>query len=151
MAISRRSRLAPGRYRRDGRLLQAARADRSNPAALFESGTLALLCAEREGAARVAQINAFVRKYSAGRWDIDSIPEPLGMVSRPPVMVWRQRRLLKCSMATSASSGDASDTLMGYFPDSDGACARWCRCAAEHETAFATTCTRRRARSRRCC
>ena len=123
--------------------LQAARADRSNPAALFEVlGRWRVLCAEREGPRGVAQINAFVAQYF--RRALDHRLDP-GARSEwypgRPVMVLRNDGLLKLFNGdVGIVWPDASDTLMVYFPDSGGGLRPVVPLRLpEHETAFATT------------
>ena len=123
--------------------IDAARADLGDKAALFDAlGRFRVLCAEREGPRGVVAINQFVGQHFRKTLD-----HPLDPGSRSewypgrPVMVLRNDYVLKLFNGdVGIVLPDASDTLMVYFPDSDGSF----RAVAplrlpEHETAFATT------------
>ncbi len=123
--------------------IDAARADLGNKAALFDAlGRFRVLCAEREGPRGVVAINQFVGQHFRKTLD-----HPLDPGSRSewypgrPVMVLANDYVLKLFNGdVGIVLPDASDTLMVYFPDSDGGF----RAVAplrlpEHETAFATT------------
>ncbi len=66
--------------------VDAARADMGNKAGLFEAlGRFRVLCAEREGARGVVEINRFVGQHFRKTLEHPSDPgRPLRMVSRPP-------------------------------------------------------------------
>jgi exodeoxyribonuclease V alpha subunit len=121
----------------------AARADLGDKSALFDAlGRFRVLCAEREGPRGVVEINKFVGQHF--RKTLDHRLDP-GRRSEwypgRPVMVLRNDYVLKLFNGdVGIVLPDASDTLMVYFPDSDGSF----RAVAplrlpEHETAFATT------------
>jgi exodeoxyribonuclease V alpha subunit len=123
--------------------LDVARADLGNKAALFEAlGSFRVLCAERESARGVIEINSFVSRYFR-----DALDHQLDPGNRSewypgrPVMVLRNDYVLKLFNGdVGIVLPDASDTLMVSFPESDGSF----RAVAplrlpEHETAFATT------------
>ena len=123
--------------------IDAARADLGNKAPLFDAlGRFRVLCAEREGLRGVVAINQFVGQHFRKKLD-----HPLDPGDRSewypgrPVMVLRNDYVLKLFNGdVGIVLPDASDTLMAFFPDSDGSFRPMAPLRLpEHETAFATT------------
>ena len=122
------------------------RRDPANPvdmAALFDAlGRFRVLCAERDGARGVVEINRWLAQHFRRTLD-----HPLDPGARSewypgrPVMVLRNDYVLKLFNGdTGIVLPDASGTLMAFFPETGGGF----RAVAplrlpEHETAFATT------------
>jgi exodeoxyribonuclease V alpha subunit len=123
--------------------LDAALTDLGNMPALFEMlGCTRVLCAEREGPRGVSEINRLISQHFRGA--LDHRLDPGGRsewYAGRPVMVLRNDYVLKLYNGdVGIVLPDASDSLMVYFPDSNGSF----RAVAplrlpEHETAFATT------------
>jgi len=123
--------------------IDAARTDLGNKAPLFDAlGRFRVLCAEREGLRGVVAINQFVGQHFRKKLD-----HPLDPGDRSewypgrPVMVLRNDYVLKLFNGdVGIVLPDASDTLMAFFPDSDGSFRPMAPLRLpEHETAFATT------------
>jgi exodeoxyribonuclease V alpha subunit len=123
--------------------MDAARADLGNKAALFDAlSHFRVLCAEREGPRGVVEINRFVAQHFRRTLD-----HPLDPGNRSewypgrPVMVLSNDYVLKLFNGdVGIVLPDASDTLMLYFPDSDGSFRPVAPLRLpDHETAFATT------------
>jgi exodeoxyribonuclease V alpha subunit len=128
--------------------IEAARADMANRAALFAAlERFRVLCAEREGPRGVVGINARVERHVraslAHRLDPGARSE---WYPGRPVMVLANDYTLKLFngdigiVLPATTEGNAADTLMVCFPESDGGF----RAVAPlrlppHETAFATT------------
>jgi exodeoxyribonuclease V alpha subunit len=123
--------------------IDAARADLGNKAALFEAlGRFRVLCAEREGPRGVVAINQFVGQHF--RKALDHPLDPGGRSEwypGRPVMVLANDYVLKLFNGDiGIVLPDGSETLMVYFPDSDGGFRPVAPLRLpEHETAFATT------------
>ena len=121
----------------------AARAGLADKPALFDAlGRFRVLCAEREGPRGVVEVNAIVGRHFRKALDhaLDAGARSEWYPGRP-VMVLRNDYVLKLFNGdVGIVLPDPSDTLMVYFPDSDGSY----RAVAPlrlpaHETAFATT------------
>ncbi len=123
--------------------LEAARAELTDKGALFDAlGRFRVLCAEREGARGVVEINRFVGRHF--RRMLDHPLDPGGRSEwypGRPVMVLRNDYVLKLFNGdVGIALPDATATLMVYFPDrDDGFRAVAPLRLPEHETAFATT------------
>jgi exodeoxyribonuclease V alpha subunit len=126
-----------------GGFIDAARADLGDTGALFDAlGRFRVLCAEREGLRGVVEINRFVERHFRKMLD-----HPLDPGNRSewypgrPVAVLRNDYVLRLFNGdVGIALPDATDSLMVFFPESDG---RFRAVAPlrlpEHETAFATT------------
>jgi len=123
--------------------VDAVRAGLDDKAALFDAlARFRVLCAEREGPRGVVEINDLV-----GRDFRTQIDHPLDPGARSewypgrPVMVLRNDYVLKLFNGDiGIVLPDGSDTLLVYFPASDGGFRAVTRLRLpEHETAFATT------------
>jgi exodeoxyribonuclease V alpha subunit len=123
--------------------VDAARADMGNKAGLFEAlGRFRVLCAEREGARGVVEINRFVEQHFRKTLEHPSDPGARSeWYPGRPVMVLRNDYVLKLFNGdVGIVLPDASGTLTVFFPDSEGSFRPVAPLRMpEHETAFATT------------